>query len=137
MVGRDHLGPFVGLALLVVTAMVWWRYRRIAAQQGIQARLWPWLGVASAALVGGVATSRGGTALHWAWLNVAGPFIVNALALLALSALLRSRVLGLAVASMLVTSTVVPAVMSGDSAVATQLGAYAAVLLAASARIDA
>jgi hypothetical protein len=30
-VGRDHLGPYVGAALLAVTMLAWFRYRRCSS----------------------------------------------------------------------------------------------------------
>lgn len=133
VVGRNHLAPFVGLSLLAVTAAAWRRYQRIAGMTGIRARLWPWIVVAVAALAGGAAASRGGTQYGLPWLNEAGPFIVNALALGCLSWLLRSRALAVGTAVMAAISLAVAATMNGDPAVATQLAAYAAVLLATSA----
>src|ERR1035441_8093863 len=85
LVGRNHLGPAVGIALLAVTAVSWVRYRRVARERGVRAHLWPWLAVAVIALGGGGAASRAGTGHGLAWLNIAGPFVVNALALLALA----------------------------------------------------
>ena len=132
VVGRNHLAPFVGLSLLAVTAVAWRRYERIAGTTGIRARLWPWIAVAFAALAGGAAASRGGTQYGLPWLNEGGPFVVNALALACLSWLLRSRALAAGTAVMAAISLAVTATMNGDPAVATQLAAYAAVLLATS-----
>ena len=58
LVGRNHLGPAVGIALLAVTALAWVRYRRVARERGVRAHLWPWLAVAVIALGGGAAASR-------------------------------------------------------------------------------
>jgi hypothetical protein len=135
LVGRNHLGPAVGLALLAVTALAWLQYRRVARERGVRARLWPWLAVAVIALGGGAATSRSGTDHGVAWLNIAGPFVVNALALLALAGFVRSRAIGIAAVTMLAISFIVAGTLSGDVAVAVQLAAYAAVLMVASARI--
>jgi len=135
LVGRNHLGPAVGIALLAVTALAWVRYRRVARERGVRAHLWPWLAVAVIALGGGAATSRSGTDHGVAWLNVAGPFVVNALALLALAGFVRSRAIGIAAVTMLAISFIVAGTLSGDVAVAVQLAAYAAVLMVASARI--
>ena len=132
VVGRNHLAPFVGLSLLLVTAVAWRRYERISGTSGIRARLWPWMAVAFAALAGGAAASRGGTQYGLPWLNEGGPFVVNALALACLSWLLRSRALAVGTAVMAAISLAVVAIMNGDPAVATQLVAYAAVLLAVS-----
>ena len=134
LVGRNHLGPAVGIALLAVTAVSWVRYRRVARERGVRAHLWPWLAVAVIALGGGAA-SRAGTGHGLAWLNIAGPFVVNALALLALAGFVRSRAIGIAAVTMLAMSFIVAGTLSGDVAVAVQLAAYAAVLMVASARI--
>jgi hypothetical protein len=132
VVGRNHLAPFVGLSLLAVTAVAWRRYERIAGMTGIRARLWPWIAVALAALAGGAAASRGGTQYGLPWLNEGGPFVMNALALACLSWLLRSRALAVGTAVMAAISLAVAATMNGDPAVATQLAAYATVLLVVS-----
>jgi len=127
----DHLAPFVAISLLAVTAVAWRRYDRIAATTGIKARRWPWLGVAFVALAGGAAASRAGTQHALPWLNEGGPFVVNALALASLSWLVRSRALAVATAIMAAISLAVPAIISGDPAVAIQLAAYATVLVVA------
>jgi hypothetical protein len=111
------------------------QYRRVARERGVRARLWPWLAVAVIALGGGAATSRSGTDHGVAWLNIAGPFVVNALALLALAGFVRSRAIGIAAVTMLAISFIVAGTLSGDVAVAVQLAAYAAVLMVASAWI--
>lgn len=134
--GRDHLGPFVGLSLVVVTVIAWRRYEQAARATGVRSRLWPWLAVAFAALAGGVAASRGGTELNIPWLNEAGPFLVNAIALVCLAWLVRSRVLAVTAIVMTVVSVLAGAALVGDVAVAVQLGAYAGLLLAASARMS-
>jgi hypothetical protein len=135
LVGRNHLGPFVGFALLVVTLMGWTRYRRIAREHGVSARFWPWLAVAVVALAGGAAASRTGTSHHLAWLNIAGPFLVNAVALLALALLIRSRNLAICVAAMIGISVTAAMTMRGDAAVAVQLVLYAVALLVATRRV--
>lgn len=136
IIGRDHLGPFVGLALLAVTVIAWRRYEHAADETGLRARLWPWLAVAFVALAGGVITSRGGTEMDLPWVNAAGPFLVNAAALGCLAWLVKSRVLAIATGVMAVVSIVVAALFSGDLAVATQLALYALLLLGASSRMD-
>jgi hypothetical protein len=136
IIGRDHLGPFVGLALLAVTVIAWRRYEHAADQTGLRARLWPWLAVAFVALAGGVITSRGGTEMDLPWVNAAGPFLVNAAALGCLAWLVNSRVLAIATAVMAAVSIVVAALFSGDLAVATQLALFALLLLGASSRMD-
>jgi hypothetical protein len=131
VVGRDHLGPFVGLALLGVTLVAWIRYRQIAREHGVSARFWPWLAVAAVALAGGAAASRTGSSHHLAWLNISGPFLINAAALLALARLIRSRNLAVCVAGMIGISATAAMTMRGDSAVAVQLLLYAVALLIA------
>ncbi len=135
LIGRDHLGPFVGLSLLVVTGLAWRRYRRASDATGVRARLWPWLAVAFVALVGGVLTSRGGTQLDIPWLNEAGPFLINATALACLARLIKSAVLAYAAGLMAVVSVLAAATLTGDTAVAAQLALYALLMLAASARM--
>jgi hypothetical protein len=130
-IGRNHLGPFVGLALLAVTMVGWIRYRQIAREQGVSARFWPWLAVAVIALVGGATASRAGSTHHLAWLNISGPFLVNAAALLALALLIRSRSLAVCVAGMIGISITAAMTMHGDAAVAFQLVLYAVALLVA------
>jgi hypothetical protein len=135
LVGRNHLAPFVGLSLLAVTVAAWRRYERISGTTGIKARSWPWLVVAFIALAGGAATSRGGTQHGLPWLNEGGPFVLNAFALACLSWLVRSHALAEGTAIMAAISATVPAIVTGDVAVATQLAAYATVLLVASERM--
>jgi hypothetical protein len=135
LVGRNHLGPAAGIALLAVTAVSWVRYRRVARERGVRAHLWPWLAVAVIALIGGATASHSGTSHGLAWLNIAGPFLVNALALLALAGFVRSRAIGNAAVTMLAISFIIAGTLSGDLAVAAQLAAYAAVLMVATARI--
>jgi hypothetical protein len=135
IVGRDHLGPCVGVALLVITVVAWTRYRLVARRQGARARFWPWLLVAVAAVVGGAGASRAGADHGMPWLNVAGPFVVNALALLALARLLRSWDLGICAAIMVAISIGSALAVAGDAAVATQLAAYAVVLLLTSTKL--
>lgn len=132
LVGRDHLGPWVGIALLVVTYIAWRRYKRVERAQGIGARLWPWLTVALVAGLGGAACSHAGTVNDLPWLNVAGPFVLNALALAALAWLVRSRALALVTGVMVVVSLVAGGSLHGDLAVAIQFAAYAMLLLTAS-----
>src|SRR5665213_1799511 len=113
LVGRNHLGPAVGIALLAVTAVSGVRYRQVAHERGVRAHLWPWLAVAVIALGGGAAASRAGTGHGLAWLNIAGPFVVNALALLALAGFVRSRAIGIAAVTMLAMSFIVAGTLSG------------------------
>lgn len=136
LVGRNHLGPFVGLALLVVTMLAWVRYRRIARDIGFSARLWPWLTVAAVALVGGATASRTGSGHHMPWLNVSGPFVVNAAALLALARLIHSRSLAACAGVMAAISVGAAWTLHGDAAVAAQLVLYAAALLVATNWVD-
>lgn len=135
-VGRNHLGPFVAAALLAVTAVAALRYRRIAIERGVRARLWPWLAVALVALAGGATASRMGTEQALPWLNVAGPFLVNALALLALARFIRSAELAGCAVVIVLIAAVCAATMHGDAAVAAQLGVDATTLLATSARLS-
>jgi hypothetical protein len=135
VVGRNHLGPFVAVALIAVTVAAWRRFRRAAIAHGVQARLWPWILVVIAATVGGTAASRGGVDHGLPLLNVVGPFAVNALALLALAWALRSRVLAATSGLMLAASGVVGATLTGNVAVAVQLITYAVLLLLACARL--
>jgi hypothetical protein len=134
--GRNHLGPFVAMALLLVTILAWRQYRRIGQRHGFRTSLWPWLGVALVAIAGGVAASQGGTQHALPWLNTAGPFIVNALSLLALAWFIRSSWLAYCVAAMVCSSVATIAVLSGDAAVAVQLGLYATLLAATSTRME-
>ena len=135
LVGRNHLGPAVGIALLAVTALAWVRYRRAARERGVRVRLWPWLAVAVIALAGGAAASRAGTDHGLAWLNIVGPFVINALALMGLAGFVRSRAIGIAAVTMLAISFIIAGTLNGDVAVAVQLAAYSAVLTVASARL--
>ncbi len=134
-VGRNHLGPFVAAALLTVTILAWLRYRSIGQKHGFRTSLWPWISVAFVAIAGGAAASRGGTEYGLPWLNTAGPFIVNALALLALAWFIHSSWLAYCVTAMVCSSVVAAAVLSGDVAVAVQLGLYATLLSATSVRL--
>lgn len=133
--GRGHLGPFVGVALLVVTVLAWSRYRSVARDMGVGVRFWPWIAVALVALAGGAGASRLGAEHGVRWMNLAGPFVINALALLALARLIRSGVLAIGAALIIADSIIAAIVLNGDAAVSVQLAADALVLVAAAARL--
>lgn len=135
LIGREHLGPFVGVALAVVTVVSWRRYRAIATERGFRAPLWPWLGVAVVALVGGAAASHTGQVNHQEFTNLAGPFLLTDLALLLLGAFLRSVDLAVAAVLMAVVAVASGLLINGDVAVAVELCLHALLLLGACARL--
>jgi hypothetical protein len=131
LVGRDHLLPVMGPALLLVLLVSARHYRQEGVRTGQWLPVWPWVVVLLPTIVISATLSRFGVTHDRPLLTDAGPMAAMALATGVVGCWLRAGRLVVVTALMLLTTVVTNMAWSGDLAIAVQMAAYSAFLVTA------